>query len=136
VKIGERLDLNLLQKINLSEYDYVVDAIDDISNKMNLIKYCKDNGINIISSMGAGNKICLPNYIVSDIYDTAYDKLAKIIRTKCREIGIKNLDVVYMKTDKVIASKGDNIGSISYHPCVCGAVLAGFVVNKLINLQH
>lgn len=134
IKVVDAVSENNIDKFNLSTFDYVVDAIDDIPNKLVLIEHCKQNNINIISSMGAGNKVCIPNYIVTDIFKTKYDKLAKIIRQKCREKGIKKLDVCYMETDRIISNGEKVIGSISYHPCVCGAVISSFVVNKLINI--
>lgn len=132
VKINAKMNENLLEEIDLLKCNYVVDAIDDIYNKMLLIDYAYKNNIKIVSSMGAGNKLCIPHYEVCDIYKTEYDKFAKIIRQKCRERGIKHLDVVYMKTDKIISNNSNKIGSISYHPCVCGATLASFVINKII----
>ena len=132
IKLNAEMNEDLLSKIDLKKCDYVVDAIDDIHNKLKLIEFAYQNNIKIVSSMGAGNKLCLPHYEVCDIYKTQYDKFAKIIRQKCKERGIRHLDVVYMKTDKIIKTGTDKIGSISYHPCVCGAVLASFVINKLI----
>lgn len=125
---------NNFDKSVLFEYDYIVDAIDDIHNKMLLIKFAKENNLKIVTALGAGNKICVPNYIVADIYSTEFDKLAKIIRKKCKEENIKNLDVVYMRSDAIIEHNADCVGSMSYHACVCGAVLAGYVINQLLKM--
>lgn len=131
-KICDKLDAELIKTLNLDKFDYIVDAIDDVHNKFELIKYAKSNNLRIITALGAGNKLCVPNYIVSDIYDTSYDKLAKILRNKCKQFGIKNLNVVYMQTDKIIKNNSGKVGSISYHPCACGVVIASFVVNEIL----
>lgn len=133
IKLNAKMDEDLINEVDLKKCDYIVDAIDDIHNKLKLIEFAYLNDISIVSSMGAGNKLCIPHYEVCDIYKTQYDKFAKIIRQKCKEKGIKHLDVVYMKTDKIIKNNSNKIGSISYHPCACGAVLASFVINKLID---
>lgn len=119
---------------NLEKYirdvDYVVDAIDCVNDKVALIIYCKRKGINIISAMGAGNRYDIPQFYLTDIYKTHDDGLAKVVRKKLREEGIKNLDVVTCNS-KPLKVKGV-IGSISYYPATCGCVLAGAIINKII----
>ena len=114
----------------LKNSDIVVDAIDIVKDKVALIIYCKKHNINIISAMGAGNRYDQPNFYLTDIYKTHDDGLAKVIRKALREEGVKNLDVVTCdsKPEKVEGV----IGSISYYPAVCGAVIASAVVNKII----
>ena len=109
---------------------FVVDAIDSVKDKVALICYCKKNNINIISAMGAGNRFDSPSFTVVDIEKTHDDGLAKAIRKRLRELGIKCLDVAMsyskpQKFDKII-------GSISYYPPSCACVIASYVINKII----
>lgn len=113
------------------KFDYVVDAIDDVKNKVLLIETCHNKGIKIISAMGAGNRCDIPIFEVSDIYKTYNDGLAKILRKKLRLLGIEKHDVVFTKS--VSESKGNIVGSISYYPSMCGCVLSAYVITKLIN---
>lgn len=128
-----RFDKTSCDKIFSKYFDFVVDAIDSVEDKVELISYCKTNDIEIISAMGAGNRAEIPDFKVMDIYKTSNDGLAKIMRKKLREREIKSLDVV---TSLQVAQKNldsRDIGSISYQPAMCGCVIAGFVVNKLID---
>jgi len=111
-------------------YDYVVDAIDMVTSKVDLIKYCHENDIQIISAMGAGNRYSVPEFKVVDIFKTFNDGLAKIIRKKLREEGISHHEVAF--TENEAKPNGDIIGSISYYPAMCGCVIAGHVINQLI----
>ncbi len=109
---------------------FVVDAIDSVKDKVALICYCKKNNINIISAMGAGNRFDSPIFTVVDIEKTHDDGLAKAVRKRLRELGIKGLDVAIsyskpQKFDKII-------GSISYYPPACACVIASYVINKII----
>lgn len=109
---------------------YVVDAIDSTRDKIALIVFCKTHNISIISSMGAGNRFENIKFAVSDISKTEYDGLAKVVRKKLRELGVKNHKVIFSPTQPV--SKGRTIGSISFAPAICGAQLASEVVNDLL----
>lgn len=112
------------------KYDYMVDAIDMVTSKVDLIKYCHNNNIEIISAMGAGNRYSVPEFKVVDIFSTYNDGLAKVIRKKLREEGIKKHKVAF--TDNIANPNGEVIGSISYYPAMCGCVVAGYVINELI----
>ena len=80
-KIAEKLTQENVQKFFNQKYDYVIDCIDDVNAKVCLAKYCYVNNINLISSMGTGNRYKgIPQFEVADIYKTSYDKLAKKIR--------------------------------------------------------
>ena len=127
--INAKIDSANLEKY-IRDVDYVVDAIDCVNDKVALIIYCKRKGINIISAMGAGNRYDIPQFYLTDIYKTHDDGLAKVVRKKLREEGIKNLDVVTCNS-KPLKVKGV-IGSISYYPATCGCVLAGAIINKII----
>lgn len=127
--INAKIDSANLEKY-IRDVDYVVDAIDSVNDKVALIIYCKRKGINIISAMGAGNRYDIPQFYLTDIYKTHDDGLAKVVRRKLREEGIKNLDVVTCNS-KPLKVEGV-IGSISYYPATCGCVLAGAIINKII----
>ena len=109
--------------------DYVVDAIDTITAKINLAVECNRRGIKIISSMGAGNKLNPTQFKVADIYKTSVDPVAKVMRKKLRELGIKNLKVVY--SDEVPRKVENFIGSTAFVPSVAGLIIASEVVKDL-----
>ncbi len=121
---------NVKELLN-SNYDYVIDAIDSVTDKINLIVTAKELGLNIISAMGAGNRIQIPQFEVCDLYKTYNDGLAKVLRKKLKEKGIDKHLVVFSKNQATPC--GDQIGSISYYPAMCGCVLAGYVINELLN---
>lgn len=113
-------------------FDFVIDAIDSVKDKIDLICYCKQNAIEIVSAMGAGNRAEVPKFEVLDIYKTSNDGLAKVIRKKLRERGVEKLTVV-TSTQKPIKHSENVVGSISYQPAMCGCVIAGYVIEKLKN---
>ena len=112
------------------EWDYIVDAIDSFEDKVNLICLAKQKGIDIISAMGAGNRVELCDFEICDIYKTSYDPLAKKLRKALKDRNIKSHDVCYTKTPTLPTSGG--VGSVSYIPPLCGIKIAGFVVQKII----
>ena len=113
------------------KFDYVVDAIDNLTAKIFLVEECERRGVKIISSMGAGNKLDSTRFKVGDIFQTSVDPVAKILRKKLRERGIKNLRVVW--SDEVPRPVKDFIGSAAFVPSVAGLILASEVVRDLIN---
>lgn len=125
-----------ITKDNIPSYitnnDYIIDCIDDVPAKIELVDYCKANNYNIICSMGVGNRYKLTNYSVMDIYKTKEDKLAKVLRKKLRERNIDALDVV-CSIDKPEDVEPGIIASISYLPPMCSSVLTCYVVNRIIN---
>lgn len=128
--INKKVLIDNLDDFNLKQYDYIVDAIDMVSSKIALIEYANSKNIPIISAMGAGNRINIPNFKVQDIFKTYNDGLAKVIRKKLREKGIKSHNVVF--TENIATPNGDTIGSIAYYPAMCGCVLSAYVINDLI----
>ncbi len=110
--------------------NYVVDAIDTITAKINLAVECNRRGIKIISSMGAGNKLNPTQFRVADIFKTSVDPVAKVMRKKLRELGIKNLKVVY--SDEVPRKVENFIGSTAFVPSVAGLIIASEVVKDLM----
>ena len=128
--INEKYTPNNREMFFTKSYDYVVDAIDMVTSKVDLIKYCHDNNINIVSAMGAGNRYSVPEFKITDIFKTYNDGLAKVMRKKLKDEGINSHTVVF--TDNIATASGDTIGSISYYPAMCGCVLSGYVINQLI----
>lgn len=117
--------------IDLSQYDYIVDAIDTVAAKVELIVRANKAGTKIISSMGTGNKLRPEMFEVSDIYKTSVCPLAKVMRTRLKKEGIKKLKVVYSK-EEPITNPDNIIGSVPFVPSVAGLIIAGEVVKDLI----
>ncbi|MBR4022421.1 MAG: tRNA threonylcarbamoyladenosine dehydratase [Ruminococcus sp.] len=123
----------------LDEFDYIADAIDSVTSKLNLIENAIKLNIPIISSMGTGNKLDPTKLVVTDISKTEMCPLAKIIRTELRKRGINHHTVVY-STEKPVAHKAisdeesgkrKTIGSVSYVPSVAGLIMAGRIINDI-----
>lgn len=123
----------------LDGYDYVVDAIDTISAKIELVCRCGRLGVPIISAMGAGNKLDPTAFKVADIYSTRMCPLAKVMRRELKSREIKSLKVVYseekaMKPETRLpesANKKPVPGSVSFVPSVAGLIIAGEVIKDL-----
>lgn len=121
------------------DYDYIVDAVDTVTAKIDLAVQAKKRGIPIISAMGAGNKMDPTRFRVADIYSTTVDPLAKVMRKELRNRGIDSLKVVYstelpikpLKSDEEVPKK-QTPGSISFVPPVAGLIIAGEVIRDLI----
>lgn len=125
-----RFNESTLDEIFHNKYDYVIDAIDSVQDKLLLIKTCCERNINIISAMGAGNRYEMCDYKIMDIYKTSNDGLAKKMRKLLKDNGIKSLDVV--ATDSKALKIDGAVGSIAYMPALAGIKLASYVINKLI----
>ncbi|MBQ7352325.1 MAG: ThiF family adenylyltransferase [Clostridia bacterium] len=130
VALNKKLEPNNIDSFDLKNFDYVVDAIDMVTSKVALIEYCKINNIPIISAMGVGNRVGIPDLAITDIYNTNNDGLAKVLRKKLREKDVSSHNVVFCRNNST--SCGDTIGSISYFPAMSGCLLASFVINELI----
>ena len=131
------------------KYDYVVDAIDTVTAKIELVMQCQNAGVPIISSMGAGNKLDPTKFRVADIYKTSVDPLAKVMRRELKKRGVKKLKVVYSEEEPIIpfedtsesqadceserpGTKRRSIpGSTAFVPSVAGLVIAGEVIKDL-----
>lgn len=140
------------------EYDYVVDAVDTVTAKLELVMKCKEVNVPIISSMGAGNKLDASAFQVADIYKTKVCPLAKVMRRELKKRGVKKLKVVYSEEqptrpieDMSISCRTNCIcppgaahkcterrdipGSVAFVPSVAGLIIAGEVVKDLIREQ-
>lgn len=146
-------------ELDLSRFDYVVDAVDTVTAKLLLIEGCQATGTPLISCMGTANKINPTALTVGDIYQTSICPLAKIIRKECRKRGVRHLKVVYSteparqpsaqaqddyRTREQFAS-GDVCdkfgragipGSVSFVPPVAGLIMAGEVVKELAGIGY
>ena len=127
--ICEKIEENNIAKILNQNYNFVIDAIDDIKAKVLIAKFCKEKNLNVISSMGTGNRFKIPHFEVSDISKTSYDKLAKKFRKMLKDENIFNLNVVYTKEP---VEKTEALGSIVYYPLMCAGTITSFVTNEII----
>lgn len=118
-------------ELDLSQYDYIVDAIDTVAAKVELIIRADKCGVPIISSMGTGNKLNPQMFEIADIYKTSVCPLAKVMRTRLKKEGIKKLKVVYSK-EEPITNPDNIIGSVPFVPSVAGLIIAGEVIKDLI----
>ena len=122
---------------DFSSYDYIVDAIDSLSAKVELIASAYEAGTPIISAMGAGNKLDPTRFEVSDISKTTVCPLARAVRIALRKRGINHLKVVYSKEDPVITPQLSDEhkkrvpGSISFVPSAMGLIIAGEVIKDI-----
>lgn len=125
---------NIMTKItksNTISIDYVVDAIDTISSKLEIIKYCDFSNIKLISCMGTGNKLNANMFEITDIYKTSVCPLAKVIRKEVKKLNIQHLKVLYSKEEPK-KTNSPFTSSISYVPSVAGLLIAGEVIRELI----
>lgn len=125
---------------DFSNYDYVVDAIDTVTGKIQLVMQANEAKVPIISSMGAGNKLNPAMFEVADIYKTSVCPLAKVMRRELKNRGIKKLKVVYSKEEPIKPAESDEVsgkrntpGSTAFVPSVVGLIIASEVVKDIIN---
>lgn len=111
------------------QYSYVVDAVDTVTAKIQLVMEAEEAGVPIISSMGAGNKLDPTAFQVADIYKTSVCPLAKVMRRELKKRGIKKLKVVYSKEQPV--AKNAVPASVAFVPSVAGLIIAGEVIKDL-----
>ena len=127
------------ETFDFREYDYVVDAIDTVTGKIELILKAKEAGVPIISAMGAGNKLDPTAFQVSDIYKTSVCPLARVMRRELKKRGVEKLKVVYSKEEPIKPQfeEGEEVvpGSISFVPPALGLIIAGEIVKDLIRVE-
>lgn len=145
------------EQFDFTLYDYVVDAIDTVTGKLELVEQAEKAGIPIISSMGAGNKLDPTAFEVADIYETSVCPLARVMRRELKKRGIKKLKVVYSKepamtpiddmaiscrancicppgTERTCTQRRQVPGSNAFVPPVAGLIIAGEVVKDIAGL--
>lgn len=125
-------------EFDFSKYDYVIDAIDSLSAKLDLICLCKESGVPIISAMGAGNKLDPTAFEVADISKTSVCPLARAVRVSLRKRGVHHLKVVYSKEEPRVEREAGRSapGSISFVPSVAGLILAGEVIKDISGINN
>ena len=129
---------------DFSRYDYVVDAIDTVSAKIELVMRAVSVGTPIISSMGAGNKLDPTQFEIADISKTSVCPLARVMRRELKKRGVNHLKVVYSKEQAITPFEADEIkdekdfarrralpGSVAFVPSVAGLIIAGEVIKDL-----
>ena len=139
---------------DFKEYDYVIDAVDTVTAKINLVMQANECNVPVISSMGAGNKLDPTAFMVSDIYKTSFCPLAKVMRRELKKRNIKKLKVVYSKEQPLVPMEDESIscrshcvcppgaerkctdrraipGSVAFVPSVVGLIIAGEVIKDL-----
>lgn len=128
-------------QFNFLQYDYIIDAIDTVTGKIELAVNACTAKVPLISSMGAGNKLNPVAFEVSDIYKTSVCPLAKVMRRELKKRNIKKLKVVYSKEEPIKPTEIQNIektnrrsipGSVAFVPSVAGLIIAGEVIQDLI----
>ncbi len=122
------------QKLLNRDYNYVIDAIDTITAKIDLVVRCKQMSIPIISSMGAGNKMDPTAFKVVDIFETHTDPIARIMRSQLRNHDVGELKVVWSDEPpiKKQSNKSKIPASIAFVPSTVGLIMAGQVIRDLI----
>ena len=121
--------------INLSDYDYIVDAIDNVTAKLELIVRVKEQNIKIISSMGTGNKIHPEMLEIADISKTSVCPLARVIRRELRNKGINHLTVVYSKEEPQNLDGDRTPASSTFVPVSAGVLIASKVVQDILDIK-
>ena len=128
---------------DFTRFDYVVDAIDTVSGKIEIILQAKKAEVPVISCMGAGNKLDPTAFVVTDIYKTSVCPLARVMRQKLKKLGVQDLKVVY-STEKAMKHYPPDMppqrkaapGSVAFVPSVAGIIAGGEVIKDLIGYSN
>lgn len=123
-------------EFDFGDADYIIDAIDMVTSKIELIHNAKSAGVPIVSSMGTGNKLDNTHFEITDIYKTTTDPLAKVMRRELKKRGIDSLDVVYSTAQpiKPPCEEGQRpiTASVPWVPSVGGLIIAGKVIEDIL----
>ncbi len=118
---------------DFKRYDYVVDAVDNVTAKLELVLKCNEANTPIISAMGTGNKLDAKLFEITDIYKTSVCPLAKVMRYELKKRGVKKLKVLYSKEIPIKNQNNPRTPmSISFVPSVAGLLIAGEVIKDII----
>lgn len=120
-----------IEQFDFTQYDYVIDAIDNVTGKLLIIQKCQEHNTNIICSLGTANKVDPTKLLLTDISKTHTCPLAKVMRLELRKRGINHLCVLF-STELPIKSETNILGSISYLPSSAGLLISSKVINDLI----
>lgn len=116
--------------IDFTKYDYIIDAVDTVTAKLEIIKRAKESNVRVISSMGTGNKLDPTKFQITDIEKTKVCPLAKVMRKELKSLGIEGVKVLYSEEEPVINTREP--ASISTVPSVAGLIIANEVIKDLI----
>ena len=122
-------------EFDFGAYDYVIDAIDNVSAKLSIICEAKAAGTPVISSMGTGNKLDPTRFEIADIHKTSVCPLAKVIRKGLKDRGIKDVKVLYSREEPVRTGLRTP-ASVSFVPSVAGLIIAGEVIKDLAGVTR
>ena len=119
-------------RFDFSDYDYVIDAVDNVTAKIQIILRAKEAGVKVISSMGTGNKMDASGFEIADLSKTSVCPLARVMRRELKKRGVEHVKVLY---SKVLPTNVQNNppGSISFVPSVAGLLIAGEVIRDLLS---
>lgn len=131
IKLSIFLDKSNINEVFIHNPNYIIDACDTIDTKVYLIKESIEKNVKIISSMGTGNKFNPKLLDIVDISKTSYDPLAKVMRKKLKDIGIKHVMVISSTEKPLNISKP--VGSNSFVPPAAGILAASYVINDILN---
>ena len=124
-------------EVDFSQYDYVADAIDTVTSKIELLRLCREAGVKVISSMGAGNKFDANAFRVAPVEKTRVCPLARLVRKGLRDANVTGVWAVYSEEEPRRPARGDAaegerfIGSLSYVPASAGLLLAGHIIRQI-----
>ncbi len=118
------------ERVDLTRYDWVIDAVDTVAAKVELICRAKAQNVNIVSSMGTGNKLSA-DFVIKDISETTVCPLARAVRKQLRERGVTSGVDVLFSTETPRGGEGRVPSSISYVPAIAGLMLAGYVIGRI-----
>ena len=125
---------------DFASYSYVVDAVDTVTAKLEIVMCAGKAGVPVISSMGAGNKLDPTRFEVADIYETSVCPLARVMRRELKKRGVDRLKVVYSREEaltpkRILSDESKRVipGSVAFVPSVAGLILAGEVVKDLVS---
>ncbi len=125
------LDESNIDDLNIGRYDYVLDCCDSVNTKVALIEKCVQFGVKIITSMGTGNRLDPTKLIITDIWRTNYDPLAKKIRSLLRKRNI-NSKIMVVTSTEIPRKSSEGVGSLAFVPNCAGFFMASFVINDII----
>ena len=125
---------NICELIDSASPDYIVDAIDTVSSKLEIIRAAKERGIGIVSSMGTGSKLDPTRFRIADISKTHTCPLAKVMRVSLRKLGIEHCDVLFSDEPPIKGNGERIVGSVSFVPSAAGLIIAGHAVKCLTGL--
>ncbi len=111
-------------------YDYVIDAIDNVTAKLSIISSCWEKRVPVISSMGTGNKLDPTQFEIDDIYNTSVCPLARVMRRELKKRGVSKCKVLYSREEPIKNTAGVP-GSVSFVPSVAGLLIAGAVIREI-----